>query len=138
MLRGRCVTLRSMFRQVARLAGIGVLTLLFVACRHDWPAADEFARAVQCGMSEEEIRRIANERFDVRPDYMRRQHTPNILTVQSRDLDFVDILLQGGEAVAVQRGNHVAFTTSTEFGEIRMLCGAIAISESRLRDYDPK
>jgi hypothetical protein len=89
-------------------------------------------------MSEVEIRTLATEGFKVGPEKMWRQHSSNVFTVKSQQLDFVDILLQGDQAVAVQRGNYVSFTTGMEFGEVRMLCGAAPLSESRLRYYDPQ
>jgi hypothetical protein len=88
-------------------------------------------------MTDREVRQLA-ARFDVASNGIWRQqsYAPNVLTVKPGELDFVDVLLQGDEAVAVQRGNHVAFTTGMEFGTIRMLCHAAPISSRTLRDYD--
>lgn len=127
-----------MLRHAHRGTGLALMALFLVACRHDWSKATEFASAIRCGMSESEIRRVAKEQFGVPADHIWQQHSSNVFTVKARELDFVDILLQSDGAVAVQRGNYVSFTTGVEFGEIRMLCGAEPISESQLRDYDPR
>lgn len=71
------------------------------------------------------------------PMQVRKQPSTNILRVRPRELDFVDVLLQGGAAVAVQRGNYIAFTAGMEFGQIRMLCGAAPMPADRtLSEYD--
>lgn len=90
-------------------------------------------------MTESEIRSLAT-RFGVASNRILRQdsYAPNVLTVKPGELDFVDVLLQGGEAVAVQRGNYIALTTGMDFGDIRMLCGAAPLSSPTLRDYDSR
>lgn len=114
-----------MLRVEAVLARVAVLAFAFlsVACRHDWHKAEEFAYAVQCGMTAREVRDLA-ARFgvDSRNLCWQRSDTPRVLTVKQHTLDFVDIQFQGGQAVAVQRGNYVAFTTGVEYRRTRMLC----------------
>ena len=103
------------------------------SCKHDWRHADDFADSIRCGMTEDDIRRVATQ-FRVDKDHIWIEPSaPNIVSVKARELDFVDILLQGGKAVAVQRGNFIAMTTGMEFGRIRMLCGAPPLPVRRLR-----
>lgn len=84
-------------------------------------------------MSEGEVRSMAAERFGVPADRIWRQHLPNVITVKAHELDFVDIVFEQGRAVAVQRGNYVAFTTGMDFGEVRRLCGDAPQDGSRFR-----
>ena len=86
-------------------------------------------------MPEAEIRAMATA-FGVADSGVSRVYSSNILRVKPSDLDFVEILLQNGEAVAVQRGNLVTFTTAVEFGPIRMLCGAAVPTEKTLFQFD--
>ena len=90
-------------------------------------------------MTDREVRELA-ARFGVASNRIWRQQSfaPNVLTVKPDELDFVDILLQEGGAVAVQRGNYVAFTTGMEFGTVRMLCSGAPQSERTLRDFDSR
>ena len=116
---------------------LSAFMFLLAGCRHDWGKADDLSRRVKCGMTEPQIRALANDMGVSRDRVWRQQpNAPNVITVEPRQLDFIDVLLQGGQAVAVQRGNYVAFTTAMDFGEIRMLCGAAPIAARTLRDYD--
>lgn len=111
-----------------------LVALALAACRHDWRGADAFASAVRCGMTGEEIQSLGAQ--SNLPISRMESGSPNILIIKPYELDFVHVLLQNQQAVAVQQGNHVAFTTGMEFGAIRMLCGTPQIPDRTFWEYE--
>ena len=85
-------------------------------------------------MTEDEIRILARQ-GGIDADRLWRAST-NILMVRPYELDFIHVLLQHGEAVAVQKGNYVSFTTGLEFEGIQMLCGAPPLPDRTFWDYE--
>lgn len=120
---------------IARIALVGVLLFALAGCRHDWREAPDFSANVRCGMREAEILNLAKQYGVDHPERVWWKQTSGVFTIKPGELDFVDVLFQNGQAVAVQRGNFVAFTTGMEFGSIRMVCGAAPIRERTLRDF---
>ena len=117
-------------------AGMIATATSLSACHHDWLRAEAFTERIRCGMTEPQIRSLAKD-FGVSGDRIWQQpDTSHVLTVAARDLDFVDILLEQGRVVGVQRGNYVAFVPTMQFGPIRMLCGRAPLAARSLRDYD--
>ena len=111
--------------------------LFLAACRHDWRGADDFARQIRCGMTPNDIRNLANK-SGLPADRVWQGASPNIVVIKPYALDFIHVLLQGDKAVALQRGNHVSFTTEMEYGSIQMLCGAPQLPDRDFWEYDQR
>ncbi len=100
-----------------------ILLATLADCRHDWNEAEAFASSLRCGMTRDDVLRLAGKHGVEHPDRSIYEQDDGAVTVKPGELDFVDIWFQAGEAVAVQPGNYVAFTTGMEYGPICPLCG---------------